>query len=669
MTSMDVDTPQNVVAEQQPEVFNFSLPAQETVEQLPSSSDGKMISWATDAAAITSALALPNDTVTVSQSVDASGNVVVTKTKELTVSQAYQQHVQLHGRRIQDSEEHDVRLYTALSVAQSLGGNPEMADRLQRITTKEELDAYFVERNNAGDPVTHMLDELEKKAEERGEPLKDPMQDPSVLEMIRSTVQELEKKEMLEDAPDVKLEDNTIEARVAKIRELQEQGNEIIISNPSKELREALGLDDDNARYKEICEQSDRAQAAIAAGLRTANTLNPSDPQQAQALAEQVHAAALLLKKKKEGENPITRCDRTTIEPSKKSDKFYWLAAKDFSNDMEKYGYKCRRLDTVAPVAPNAAAEMLDEMMDSCLRTEFFATRMEVLVHPAKLFLLLTGSQQPKMMNFSDVRMFYVALLVSLGGTNMRPTEQHLRAIMKEKDDKLNADLAKNRLAAQISREPKRDEHMEIHSKERIATVQQTTYGEACIAFMTEFSSLLRQVKREIPETTKQFLREVYNAQRRFCVETLHSLELAVMLYFEDSIPVAARSDLMTSTEEACEHCTSNESKSNVVARREWQASFRRKTFLVDESQFAKNFDLSNLVEPDTPNERVDLSRSWSPTYKDMWEFVRFVAIKLTTRQMDEFQEKAQRWAVKYMKETMKPSTDFVSKLQQSNKK
>jgi len=671
--SMDLDASAEQVQSQQPqqqtphheEILNFSVPPVETVEPLPSSGDGKMTSWATDAQAISSALALPSDTVTTMQTVDANGNVALVKTKQLTVSQAYLQHVQLHGRRILDSEAHDARLFTALSISQSLGGNPEIAETLQKITTKEELDAYFAKLNNEAEPITHMLDEQEKRAEASGQPLRDPMQDPAVLEMIRSTVEELEKMNMIEDAPDVKLKENTVEERVAKIRQLQETGVEVILSNPSKELLEALQVDDDNSRYRQIAEKADQAQAAVDSGLRTTTTMNPADPQQAQSLAEQVEAAAILKKQKFEGANPITRCDRTSSSAAKQSDKMYNHSAKDFANAMEKLGFMCRRLDTVAPVAPSAADEMIADMMEGCFRTEFYASRMEVLVHPAKLYLLLTGSTQPKMMNFSDVRLFYMSLFKSLSTTNMRPQERNLRKSMKEKSEKLNMNLAEKGLSAVVSEEMVADEHLEVHSKERILALQQTVYGEASMAFMKYFAEQIALVENGDVAQTKTCLQNIYQAQRVFCIETLNSYEIALMLYYEESIPVAARADLLTPMEEACEHCTAKESKSNVVARREWISRFRRTTFLINEENIHKRMHVNKLALPENPHERVDLARTWSPSYTEMWEFVRFVALHIDTKLIDDTQEKAQRWVVKYLKD-MKTSNDFVSKMQNS---
>lgn len=588
------------------------------------------------------------------ESVNADGVVETLACKQLAFPDAYAQHVARYGRRIKDSEDADLRLYTALSMFQSSSGDPQIAEQLQKITTEAELQDFFKQRNSEVENVHHMLDRQEKLALEQNKPLEDPLQKQTAKLLIKNAVDELTRLNMLEKAPDVSIAENTTEARVATIRRLQQQGAEIILVGASPDLRKALDLDDSaDAKYREVKLQNEKSRAAVEAGLQTANTQNPADPEQAQALAQQIEGAAHIHRQATQNPNPIIRCDAVADVTSaqKKSDRWFQLKARDFANFLDRGGMNYRRLDTVAPIAPITADKFMSESVIDILKTEMFNMHVDALVHPSKLTLYLQGVSQPKMVLFSDQKIFLQSLLKFLGTTDMRPTEAQLAVHKKQQTERLKKTLEEQHIPAMINNEPVPDEHEGTHSKERISAIQRAVLGEAIQAFNQFLVDALSNLKPADEESTREFLRALSTAQRNFCVGALRSYELAIMLYYEEYIPVAARADLMTPIEEACEFCTPADMITAVLQRRKWFMTFREKTFLITDHEYESRWDLSKLCSVANSQDRVDPLRSWSPTYEEMLAFVRFLALKIGVKETTDVEDRAWRWAKKYVAE------------------
>lgn len=578
---------------------------------------------------------------------DPDGVTQVLKARQMPIPEIYKLQVARTGRRIVDSEEDDMRLFVALSIAQSPTGDADMAEQLQKITTSAQLREFFEQRNTAVGNIHHMLDAQEEKALASGKAFENPLEKQTIRDLVRATADQLQAANMVEDTPDIRLAENTTAARAAVVRRLQAQGVDVLLTKASPELRAALAMPDDDARHALLVKQATQAVAAVEAGLQTAAAADPSKPADAETLARVVEGTALLEKRRREAANPITRCDRSAATPQ--TDRFYSLEARVFANEMDERRFGCRRLDRAAPIAPITADRMMAEVLEGSFVAEFFAPRLDVAVHPSKLYLYLTGCAHAKMVQFSDVKLFYLALMRELGQTDMRPTEAQVVEYENAERAALHAKMTAAGIAGVINNAPLADEHRAVHSKERIVAVQRASYGQAQIAFFEKVVRIVAATAAD-DDSRRACLARLYEAVRTFCVETLHSYELALMLYYEEYIPVQCRADLMTPLVEACEHCTPADVKAEVKKRREWVSSFRTKTLLVDEQRFARAFALGNLeLKPEPASDCVDALRSWSPTHDEMWHFLRFVSLKLSTSDADEFTPRAERWTKRYI--------------------
>lgn len=581
------------------------------------------------------------------QHMNANGVVETLTCKQISFPDAYSQHVAQYGARIKDNPEADLRLYTALSVYQSSSGDPQIAQQLQKITTTEELEAFFQERNLAAGSVHDNQTVEQQREEEAKKPREDPLEKENMRKLVENAVTEMNRLQMLEKAPDISIKENTIAARVATIRRLQEDGIEVILNNPRPELREALGMPaDPEIAQRELLTQDEKNRVALEGGLQTSNTQNPADPQQAEALAQQIEGAAHIHKRATENPNPITRCDAVDGLPH---DRWFELKPRDFANFMDQSGFGCQRLDVVAPIAPIVADRFIAESLPEILRAEMYNMHVDALVHPSKLTLYLQGAARSKMVLYSDQKIYLASLLKELGTTNMRPTHAQLVQIEAQQRAELLKKLEEQHIPAAVNEQPLPDEHRGTHSKEGIATLQRAILGEAVEAFNSFLTDAVAAVVPGNAQSTQQFLQALNVAQRTFCISSLRSYELAIMLYFEQYIPTEARHDLMTPFDEACELCTANDVKQQLLNRREWFETFRQKTFLVAENQYQKRIDLSKLCEVDHPDDRVDQSRSWSPTYREMVEFLRFLSLRIGMNELKDTEERAWRWVKKYI--------------------
>lgn len=580
------------------------------------------------------------------QATSTSGDIDPNKAGKMKLVDLYDAHVAQNGMRIANDAAADRTLWTALQMAQSIGGNAELAEQLQSVTTADELNRIFSERNTAAGNIHDLMEFQEKAAAAAGGTLANPLDNANVRTMANALLEQLTASGMLEELPDLRLTANTNEARAAKIRELHEQGVEVIIDRPSKELRAALGMPDDNSAFEELTKNSAKAMVAVHGGMLTDNTLNPADPAHASALAHQIEGAAQMEKKRRDNINPILRCDRSA---SAVSDRFYSLSARLFANEMDAMKLPCRRLDVVAPISPALYDQILGETLHKSLLALLYAPRLETGVHPSKWILYLQGVALPKVMPISDAYMFFLGFIGNLGKTDMRPTEVQLLAIEAAEHEELKKKLESQGLGAMINIAPLDDADRKMHSKERIFALRDVMRQEALNAFRVKVAGALSQCKSANADATDEFLRTVYAAQRVLAIESLHALEFCALQFYEEFVPRQFRLEFMTSLDEACEYCTPNEVKAQILERRTWVQKFRRSTFLFSRDDYAKHFPLDHLAPPTHDDARVDLARSWSPSYLDMWEFVHFISLNITPKQMDDVQEKADRWIAKYI--------------------
>lgn len=603
----------------------------------------------------TPAIETPADQVEVAevrlvQTVDEHGLPVTLKAQQLRFPDVYKLHVAQYGRQIEDDEEADLRLFTAKSIYQSTGNNSDIVDAMQKIKTKEQYDEFFRTRNSEVENIHHLLEMQEKKAIQEGKPLQNPLDNEKYKEHVRRIVEQMEKVGMLENAPNLQLSENTVAARAKKIRELQEQGYEVEIAHLSPELRKELGLADSETEYKNLVTESKKIDEALRVGMQTSNTANPADPQQAEALSQQIEGAAHIKKKVLDNQNSILRCDRTA--DGGRCERVYYLAAARFADDQSKFNAQSRRLDMILPVEPIVADEAISAVMRDCFVVDLMSNRLDTLVHPSKLYLYMTGVSHPKMVLVSDVRLFYVAMKKYYSQTNMRPKEKVLAEKMKQSKNELKAKLERLGLSAVVSTKDTPDTHMETHSKERITVIMNVGLEKAALEFSLTVEAILKQTTPNDEEATKNCLKQIYDAQRIFCVQTLNALELALLLYLEEYIPFSARADLMTSAAEGCGCCAPADSIKNVIERREWYMKFRRSTFLCKEAEIGRFFNIDHLRLPTNDSDRIDPLRNWTPTWKEMFEYVRYLALnvpKFQPGQTDEESEKAHRWVTKYI--------------------
>lgn len=579
------------------------------------------------------------------------GTLQTLKARQIPISDAYRLEVARTGRRILDSEENDMRLFAALSMARSAMGNPQAAEELQAITSSAQLEEYFAKKNAMGN-IHDFVDQQIQKSIETGIPYENPLDRETIKTICADAIEQMQSARMIEDAPNIKLEKNDVESRVALIRRLQAEGHEIILTNASPDLRKQLGLSTASEKYQELAKKADAAVAAVDAGLLQEGTLNLSDARQRELLQRQLEGAAMLLKKKRESANPIVRCDRTA-EPT--NELVYSLSARDFANEMDDKRMGCRRLDLVAPIAPLVADRAIGEVIKGTFAALLFAPCLDALVHPSKLYLYLTGVPHAKMVLFSDVKMFYIALMRFLGSTNMRPSEAELKASRSSSKDQLMKNLAKQGISAVVNTKETPNEQLSVHSKERIVATQRAAGAEATMAFSQKIRDLFSKAPQPSgnanvdEEVSRALLAKVHEAARIYCVETLQAYEIALLLYYEEFIPAQYRADLLTPVEEACEHCAPQDAKQHIAARRAWINGFRAKMILVKEQDFTRSFQIEHVKQPADNEDRVDQMRSWSPTHREMWDFVRFFSLKINKKDLEDLEESAQRWSTKYV--------------------
>lgn len=607
------------------------------------------------------AIETPADQVEVSavrtvQTVDEHGQTITLKAQQMKFPEIYKLHVQQYGRQIEDDEEADLRIFTAISIYKSTGNNADITNQLQKIKTKAEYDAFFQKRNVEVEGIHHLLDMQEKKALQDGTPLQNPLENEKFKEHVRLMVEQMEKVGMLEDAPNYKLEENTVEARVKKIRELQAQGYDIDVSNMSDELRKQLEMPNSASEYKNLVDQSKKIEEALKEGFQTSNTVNPADPQQAEALAQQIEGAALIKKRVLDNQNPILRCQRTA--DGKTSELAYYLAAKDFSDLVHKLNIHSNRLDLVAPVEPVVADKAMSDVLRNCFVTDLMSNRLDALVHPSKLYLYLTGVSHPKMVLFSDVRIFYAGMKKFYSETNMRPAEKTLSSKLKTDREEMKKKMESLGLSAVISQKPVPDAHLETHSKERITVVLNVGRERAELEYNSTVQRIIEQTAPNDEEATKKCLKEIYDAQRIHCIQLLNSFELALLLYLEDYIPFQMRADLMTDASEGCACCVPKDAVENINNRRAWLNKFRKSTFLVKEAEVGRRINIDHLCMPSHQTDRIDMQREWTPTWQEMFDYVRYFVMKpskVLPGMVDEESEKAHRWVTRYVND-MQPA-------------
>ena len=580
----------------------------------------------------------------------ADGTLQQFKAIQIPLTQAYEQHVAEHGRRIADSEEDDRRLWSALQFAQSSAGNPEMAEALQKITTSEQLLAYFTERNRFG-RAGNNPENMKRLGHQRhaaliaqaARALEDGTSPTS--EAVKYTVEELQKRNMVEDAPDVKLTENTVAARVAKIRELQALGYDVEIGNASDELRDALGIPKDE--HDMLAENAAKAEVAVAGGLLTDDTLDAStNPTAAQALTTQVQGAAVLIRAARANADPMARCSHPQ---GARVGRVFTFSARDFSNEIAKLGTGHERVDKGLPIAPIVAEDFLGKVFATSLGADLYAMRLDTLVRTSKLYLLVTGVPSESSLLFTDVKMFYIGLLKFLAGTDLRPSEVKLREKEQAEREATAQRLQALGLSAAVNNEPVPDDKRTEHSKERILTIRTLVEHEAMEKFFNTVREAIAGVAGGDDLAVRQCLADIHEAQRVLCIETLNAYELAIMLFYERQIPMQYRQALMTPIENVCDACASTEAKKNVVARREWVQHFRRTQYLFNEATYEKRFSLGHLQAPNQGHDKVDLTRKVAPSYQEVWEFVRFIALKISETQFEANEPDAVKYVARYV--------------------
>jgi len=617
-----------------------------------------------------------------------AGTVETFKAKQVVLSDLYQLHVQTHGMQIVDSVDDDRRLFSALSYARGPSGNAEVAQRLGRIKTSAELRQYFIERNAAGG-IHSMMDFDAERAKVLGAPARQesPFMSKEVRGEIESLVKALDASRMLDDAPDLTLSANTVEARAALLRKLYDSGVDVVLKNPSRELRAALGLVDTEAEFKALSDAANAAQAEIESGLlgddsNATTSTTTGDPH---ALAEKVRRAAILVKQRDASVNPVTRC-------TKQPDQMFDMSARAFANELADAKVPINRLDLVMPIQPIVGEQALALALHASLQRDLYDCSMDELVYPSKLYLLLTGVAHPKMLLLSDVRLLYTGFLAKLRGTDMRPSAAQLRLLEQSERTTLKASMEAHGLTAVIHADTLADEVRQVHSKEDILAKQTDVAQEARTEFFDALSATLtrlqhalaavngelqavaveaaaaatavlenntaddsaarkRQLGESLEEASRAAMREVARHARVYALKKLHALELALLLYFEEYIPAGVRADLMTVPDEACEACTPSDAKHDLARRRAWLLDFRRRTLLVRADDFVQLFTLPALFGiPHADTDRVDAQRSWSPTFAETIEFVRFVSLKMTAAELDADSEKVERVVKKYVR-------------------
>ena len=584
------------------------------------------------------------------QTVDDSGKTVTLKAAQLRFPEVYKQHVAKYGRQIEGDEKADLQVFTAMSVYRTMGNNADILNDLQQIKTKEQLDAYFMKRNTEVENLHHMLDKMEKSAECSGKPLENPLENPVFKKHLKDVIEQMEKTNMLDDAPDYKIAENTVDARVATIQRLHDLGYELSIKGPSKELREKLNLPDSSAEYQELEKNAKKIDEALRTGFMTSDTSNPSDPKHAAALAEQIEGAAQIKKKYLDNRNTILRCDRTSEGKSAKQE--YYLEAKKFADDMHSMGQKSKRLDLVLPVEPVVVNQAMASYIRDWLVTELLSFRFDTLVHPSKLYLYMMGTEVPKHVLFSDVRYFYGSMIKFLRGTNIRPKEAELMKQIKKDSEDLHAEMKSLGLAAVISKKPIPDAHMETHSKERIHVNMMVGLERAAMEFTGNVQNIIKQTPPNNEEATRQCLLQIYEEHRQYCVKYLNALEIALFLFYEEYIPFQARADLMTSGSQGCACCIPEEAIHDVNERREWIFSFRKSAYLNKEHDMGRYMSIDNLTSLPHDDDKIDPLRASSPTWKQMHDFVRYFVLnikKLRPGEECEESKQAHRWVTKYI--------------------
>lgn len=411
-------------------------------------------------------------------------------------------------------------------------------------------------------------------------------------------------------------------------------------------VREEVGQEEQTEEYKRLKANAEQAERFVKYGMQREDYdegITESTPEAVKVkFTQDLLVAATAMRRFEEYKNDTTRSGEWMKHQSFK--------AKAFSDNVAKHTSDTyKRLDQLTVLDSIIIKTKIDENAQKLLAVLMFTEFTETVVFTSRVAKFVMQQPLPQTMQYSTLYNILSAALGILVKSDVAPSQEELDKKRKEENDMLAAAGAtplkkkkKNktkklapRLDSAYSREECHDAMLGFIAHARDVFINQFT--GLCTWYNTlnvEAENIGYYKKLGIPQPDVDvgaatrwqiyFYTCLYGIIQDYCVDRLNALEGSIILFLHEYIPKDQREYLST-VAKLPDNSHVHEGLAEATTPFRNSLRMQRAKYAAEAKEHSGRADAPVPPIPaELIDEQVDPKRNWSPTYRELQEFMRF---------------------------------------------